>query len=287
MLNVIAITPTLGAEVCDVDLVGDISEALFQSIASALWRYQVLFFRNQNLTQNEFACFSRRFGSLMKHPVPSKRHPTIDELTQVRADETSKHVFGDGWHSDQSALAIPPSLSLLYVNTLPEVGGDTLWCSTYAAYEKLSEPFKALVNGLTAFHNNLKPSKGYILAPNGAMAHNEHPVVIRHPITGRNALFVNRFATTHIPQLAWGESEALLGYLYSHIEHVRFQCRFRWSKNTIAIWDNRCTQHTVVWDYFPSVREALRATVVGEVPVAAFPDLAVKINEPVDRKTIR
>lgn len=118
------------------------------------------------------------------------------------------------------------------------------------------------------------------------MAHNEHPVVVRHPVTQRCSLFVNRLATTHIPQLAWPESEALLAFLYSHMEQPRFQCRFRWSKDTIAIWDNRCTQHTVVWDYFPQVREAVRVTTEGTAPIAAFPDLAIKSNELVVRTKV-
>lgn len=272
MLKILPLTPALGAEITGMDLSRPMSTDEFRSISNAMLEHQVIFFRNQTLSNEAFVAWGERFGPLMKHPAASKQHPDLDKLAVVRADETTRNAFGEGWHSDQSALPEPPTISMLYLNTLPDVGGDTLWSSTYRAYETLSAPMKQLVNTLSVFHNNLKPNRGYVFTGSGRVMHFEQPLVIRHPDTQRCALFANRLATTHIPQLTWAESEALLAFLYAHIEQPRFQCRFRWTKNALAMWDNRCTQHTAVWDYFPQVREGVRLTVQGQPLIAAFPD---------------
>jgi taurine dioxygenase len=273
------VTPTIGAEISGVDLKQPLSAGIVRAIKQALWDHQVIFFRNQRLTAEALHAFAKRLGRLSAHPSTKFRHPRIHELTFVTADETSTQVFGLGWHTDQSAQETPPIASLLYVTEAPDLGGDTLWSSMYAAYEALSQPMKTFLGGLTAFHNGLKPAQGYVMAPANTMLHNEHPVVTRHPETGRPALFVNRFQTTHIPQLTWSESEALLSFLYAHAEQPRFQCRFRWRDNSLALWDNRAAQHTVVWDYYPKVRRALRATLAGPAVLAMDPVRALKTNE--------
>ena len=279
MLKITPLTPMIGAEIGAIDLSRPVADEEFATIKQALLKYQVIFFRNQTLSNEAFVAWGERFGPLMKHPAASKHHPDLDKLAVVRADETTRNAFGEGWHSDQSALPEPPTISMLYINTLPDVGGDTLWSSTYGAYDALSAPVKRLVNTLSVFHNNLKPNRGYVFTGSGRVMHFEQPLVIRHPDTQRCALFANRLATTHIPQLAWAESEALLAFLYAHIEQPRFQCRFRWSKNTVALWDNRCTQHTAVWDYFPQVREGVRLTVRGHALAAAFPEQVAWTDE--------
>jgi len=150
-------------------------------------------------------------------------------------------------------------------------GGDTLFANMHLAYEMLSAPMKALLDGLTAVHDGSIPwVQGYGYAPNDQeFAKNEHPVVIRHPETGRKTLYVNRGFTSHIKQLTRFESTALLEMLYRHIEMQQvLSCRVRWTPNTLVFWDNRCTQHHAVWDYFPLDRAGYRVSVVGERPAA-------------------
>jgi taurine dioxygenase len=264
--EVTPLTPTIGAEITGVKLGARLSDGAFEAIQDALFRHQVLFFREQKLSPSSFLAFARRFGPVTPHPSLRYKHAEHEELAVVRADETSQHVFGLGWHADQTAQETPPLLSMLYLTEAPALGGDTLWSSMYAAYDALSEPMKAFLATLTAAHNSLKPLEGYIMGASRNMIHNEHPVITRHPVTGRPSIFVNRTMTTNIPQLRWAESEALLSFLYQHAEAPRFQCRFRWTADTVAIWDNRSTQHTVVWDYAPQVRQAVRATVEGPRP---------------------
>ena len=165
----------------------------------------------------------------------------------VHADEKSKHVAGEEWHSDVSCDAEPPMGSILYLTEVPPEGGDTLFASMYAAYDKLSPPMQRLVEGLTAIHDG-EPS---IAAASGTtrarhFPEAEHPVVRTHPVTGRKALFVNRNFTTGIKGLSRLESEALLSFLYQHVETPEFQCRFRWqptrsrSGTTAAPSTTRC-----------------------------------------------
>lgn len=147
---------------------------------------------------------------------------------------------------------------------------DTLFASMYAAYETLSRPMQRMLEGLTAVHDGSKPWSTYgYKVPDTPYPKSEHPVVAVHPETGRKLLFVNRGFTTHIVQLPGAESEALLGFLYRHVEHPRFMCRFRWQANSVAFWDNRCTQHQAIWDYFPARRSGHRITINGTRPVAA------------------
>jgi len=264
------LTPTLGAEVTQVDL-RDRRPAAIAAIKKALVEHQVLFFRDQDLAPEEFLALGKAMGTISFHPSYKKRHPTVPELTVVEATPTSTVVFGEGWHADQTCQIAPPSVALLHVTELPPAGGDTIWSSATAAYEALSEPMKHFARGLTAYHNGVKPTRGYVMAPVNEMLHNEHPVVIAHPVTKRPVLFVNRIMVTHIPQLTWNESERVLALLYEHVAEPRFHVRFRWSRNTVAIWDNLSTQHTVVWDYHGHSRRAFRLTLEGTKPVAADP----------------
>ena len=158
--------------------------------------------------------------------------------------------------------------SILYLTEIPPIGGDTLFASMYAAYERLSDPIKALVEGLTATHDGepvYRGRFGYAL-PEKGFPQAVHPVVRTHPVTGRKALFVNGNFTTRIDGLGKIESDALLQMLCRHAETAEFQCRFRWQKNSIAFWDNRCVQHHAMWDYYPQHRHGYRVTVEGDKP---------------------
>ena len=158
--------------------------------------------------------------------------------------------------------------SILYLTEMPPDGGDTLFASMYAAYDKLSAPIKRLVEGLTAIHDGehglSRPLR--LRRRRQGFPKAEHPVVRTHPVTGKKALFVNRDFTTRIKELSRLESDALLEMLYRHAETPEFQCRFRWQANSIAFWDNRCVQHHAMWDYFPQRRHGHRVTIKGDRP---------------------
>ena len=160
--------------------------------------------------------------------------------------------------------------SILYIKQSPPHGGDTLFASMYAAYDALSERMKTYLDGLIAMHDGEPVYRGlfsnYGVADKPSYPHAEHPVVRTHPVTGKKALYVNRGFTTHIVGIPRDESDAILRYLYDHAENPLFQCRFRWSENAIAFWDNRCAQHRAMWDYWPHTRSGNRVTIKGERP---------------------
>lgn len=267
-IEVKKLAPHIGAEIEGVDLARPLGERQFQEIHDAWMENLVIFFRDQHLTPGQHKDFGRRFGNLHMHPAPLgivEGHP---EILPIKADEDSTRVAGEAWHSDVSCEAEPPMGSILYMHEIPPVGGDTLFASMYAAYKALSEPMKRLLNGMTAVHDGghvyaqRKPGPGR----SAESPRNEHPVVRTHPVTGRQALFVNYGFTTRIVQLSKNESDALLQMLFRHVENPTFQCRFRWQKNSVAFWDNRSCQHHALWDYYPQRRFGHRVTVAGDKP---------------------
>ena len=143
-----------------------------------------------------------------------------------------------------------------------------MFANMYAAYEALSPPMRDFLAGLTAVHDGEKLYRGRYTSDDRGRVYPraEHPVVRTHPVTGRQALFVNSFFTTRIVQLRAEESDALLQFLFRHIETPEFACRFRWEKNSVAFWDNRSAQHHALWDYFPHTRHGYRVTVKGDRP---------------------
>lgn len=158
--------------------------------------------------------------------------------------------------------------SILHIRTLPDVGGDTMFANMYAAYEALSAPMQKLLAGLNAVHDGELLYRGRYTSADAGRVYPKatHPVIRTHPVTGRQALFVNSFFTSHIEGLKKAESEALLAFLFRHIETPEFACRFRWEKDSVAFWDNRSTQHHALWDYFPATRSGTRVTVQGDRP---------------------
>jgi taurine dioxygenase len=190
---------------------------------------------------------------------------------KIYADKDSPRVNGEGWHSDVSCDLEPPMGSILHIRQCPPSGGDTLFANMYAAYDSLSERMKTYLDGLTALHDGEPIYRGlyanYGVADRPAYPHAEHPVVRTHPVTAKKALYVNSGFTRHIVGIPRDESDAILSYLYKHAENPLFQCRFRWSENAIAFWDNRCAQHRALWDYWPHTRAGTRVTVKGERPV--------------------
>jgi taurine dioxygenase len=267
-IQVDKLTPLVGAEVRGVDLSRPLDERTFKEIHAALVDNGVIFFRDQHLTPEQQKAFGRLFGELHVHPAAPSLLEGHPEILVIHADETSKHVAGENWHSDVSCDPEPPMGSILYMHELPPVGGDTLFASMYAAYDALSEPMKRFLEPLTAMHEGEHVYRGrYGVDDTGRVfPRAEHPVVRTHPVSGRKALFVNGGFTTRIVQLRRAESDAVLQFLYRHVETPEFQCRFRWQVNSVAFWDNRCAQHHAMWDYFPQRRHGHRVTVKGDRP---------------------
>ena len=203
--------------------------------------WQVLVFRNQELTREQHKDFGRSFGPLHVHPLHQSseyKGGHDPEILVVKTTQKSKYTAGDGWHTDVSCDEQPPMASMLYIKEIPECGsgGDTLFADMYRAYETLSERMQQL---------------------------------IRHPETGRKALFVNSGFTSHIRGLRRWESRGLLDMLFERVATtVSLTCRVRWEPNTLTLWDNRCTQHHAVWDYYPQSRFGERVSIVGSRPVA-------------------
>jgi taurine dioxygenase len=268
-IEVRKLTPHIGAEIHGVDLAQPLDERTFKEIHDALIDNGVIFFRDQQLTVEQHKAFGRLFGELHMHPAAPKEVEGHPEILVIHADEKSKHVAGEVWHTDVSCDLEPPLGSILYMHELPPVGGDTLFASMYAAYDALSEPIKRFLEPLTAMHEGEHVYRGrYGVKDEGKVFPKaEHPVVRTHPVSGRKGLYVNSGFTTKIVGLKRPESDALLQFLYRHIETPEFQCRFRWQVNSIAFWDNRCVQHHAMWDYFPQRRHGHRVTVKGDKPV--------------------
>ncbi len=271
-ISIQPLTRAIGAEARGVDLREPLSPGALKEIHDAWITHQVIFFRDQDLTLEQHIEFGRRFGDLHVHPnVPS--HPDHPEILVIHADKNSKFVAGQGWHSDVSCEIEPPKGSILRLTRTPESGGgDTLFASMYAAYDALSDHWKNFLSGLTAVHESahVHGARRYGIKAedtrDGEFPHAEHPVVRTHPESGRKGLYVNAGFTTRIRGMKRDESRATLDFLFRHMEHPDFQCRFRWSPHSIAMWDNRCAQHLATWDYYPEVRHGYRVTLCGDRP---------------------
>jgi taurine dioxygenase len=262
------LTPTIGAEICGLDLTVPLSDGQIETIRRALLDHLVIFFRDQALTPGQHKAFARRFGELHIHPAPLGILDGDPEVIIVQADEHSQRIAGEVWHSDVSCDPEPPMASILHLKEVPPVGGDTLFANMYAAYEALSPPLQRFLSGLTAVHDGARNYAGRTTAAERDTEYPraEHPVVRTHPITDWPTLFVNRMFTTRIVELQQKESDAVLEMLYLHIENPQFHCRFRWQPNSVAFWDNRCVQHQALWDYFPQRRYGHRVTIAGDAP---------------------
>ena len=264
------VTPMIGAEIHGVDL-DDLRDSDFEVIRDALMAHCVLFFRDQDISIESQKALGARFGELVAHPNDPglEGHP---EVMRIHADENSVRATGEQWHSDVSCDPVPPMGSLFRMHVTPESGGDTLFANMYAAYEALSDRMRGLLEGLRAVHDGgpyYREVNRLIGRDDGGRAYPsaEHPVIRTHPVTGRRALFVNQMFTQHIVDLPPSESRAILEFLFAHVGRPDFQCRFRWRMNSMALWDNRCTQHHAIWDYWPATRTGYRVTIRGEAPV--------------------
>lgn len=265
-----ALTPEIGAEIIGIDISRPLSASVINEIHRAFYEYKVIFFRDQNLDHDSQKAFARTFGKLHVHPTERaiEGHP---EILRIHADENSRMVSGEHWHSDVSCDAEPPLGTVLYMHTVPATGGDTLFADMTAAFNALSENYKSFLAQLTAVHDGqhgftTRFTKGNSQDERKSFPRNSHPVVRTHPVTKEKSLFVNPGFTTHIEGLSRSESDSVLSFLHEHCQKVEFQVRFKWKPNSVAFWDNRCTQHRAIWDYFPEKRSGFRVTVQGDRP---------------------
>ena len=271
LIDVREYSPALGAEIRGISVADGVSLVEFHEIRKAFLQYQVLFFRGQQeISPERHIEFGKLFGDLHAHPA-APTMPGYPQIFEIHAHRESKIANGEFWHSDVSCDEQPPLGTMLQLHVVPPSGGDTLFSNMYAAYDALSAPMKKMLRKLSAYHESAHVYRGRysdrgrtdddIQCPAAT-----HPVVRKHPESGRLALFVNRTFTTRINELGAAESRAVLDFLFDHAEHVDFQIRYRWSINDLAFWDNRCCQHRAIWDYWPQERKGRRVTIKGDRP---------------------
>ncbi|MBK87318.1 MAG: taurine dioxygenase [Gammaproteobacteria bacterium] len=250
------------------------SDQLYAQVRHALNEHEVLFFRDQDTAPKVFAKFAKRFGDVLDHPAyATTAQSDAVQILESTAENPSKIEI---WHSDMTFMQQPPSFTLLQGQIIPEVGGDTLWASATAAFASLSKEIQDLLTPLTAVHDFAHGFAESLAEPGGAerlapaIAQNppvEHPLVRTHPETGAKSIYVNRLFTTRIKQLTALESEHLLNFLYGHVIADEHTVRLSWQPGTVAIWDNRSTQHKPVNDFFPQHRKMHRVTLRGDRPI--------------------
>ena len=237
-----------------------IDEVAARRLVDGLATHLVLFLPGLAPTIEQFRDLGARFGELEVHPYLPKVDEAVPEIVELDSEVAPK---ADLWHTDVTFSESPPVAALLHMVDGPAFGGDTMWINTLDVYDTLSEPLKAMLEGLTCTHHD---ARGTLTA--------EHPVVRVQPGTGRKSLFVNKQFSRRIPQLSRPESQMLLAHLFRWQEQVRFSCRWRWSTGDVVIWDERFTLHAVV-DDTKERRLLHRATVLGDGASLAVPDAPV------------
>ena len=276
------LTTHIGAEIGGIDLAEAArNDDLFAEIRAALLEHKVLFLRDQTIERNDHVAFAERFGALEDHPVAGS-DPDHPGLVRIYKDENSQpDYYENSWHSDASWRDAPPMGCVLRCVACPPVGGDTMWTNMATAYADLPDHVKAVIAPLKARHS-IEASFGARMpeeqrhALKARFPDAEHPVVRTHPETGEKILFVNGF-TTHFTNfhtaenVRFGQDYApgaaqLLSYLVGRAAIPEYQVRWRWQPNSVAIWDNRSTQHYAVADYAPTVRRMERAGIIGDRP---------------------
>jgi taurine dioxygenase len=273
MLKINPMAGALGAEIVGLDLSQDLSPENVSRVRELLNEYEVIFFRDQDISPARQKALALCFGPLQTHPA----YETVAGFPEVTILESTaeKPTKIERWHSDMTFRQHPPMGTVLRYVIIPARGGDTLWASMTAAYNNLSAPMQAFLEGLTAIHDFAHGFRESLAEPGGrerlaeAVAANppvRHPVIRTHPETGRKVIFVNSLFTTHIEGLRREESDAVLQFLFQHVTTPEYTCRFKWEPHSIAIWDNRSTQHKPINDYFPAHRRLQRITIDGDKP---------------------
>ena len=289
-LTVTQLSGTIGAEIRGIDLTRRLDPETVDTVRALLLEHKVIFFPGQHLEPAQHVSLARHFGE------PTPAHPVLPGLAGFpevfEIDYTAYRRFfshGDrtqqydatGWHTDVTFVERPPLGSILNAVVIPPAGGDTLFCDQQAAYEGLSAPIRALVDGLTAVHSGEQQFEKILAdtskrgrtaeaewddAPYTELKPVEHPVVRTHPETGARSLFVNRGFTSSIKGLSKRESDALLALLFEHSTRPEYVARYHWHTGDLGFWDNRTTQHAVVPDFGDQHRVIQRVTLRGDAP---------------------
>lgn len=279
-LAISPVTSTIGSVIDGVDLVSPLDAKTVAAIRQVLLDRGVVFFRGQDLTSEQMHAFVSNFGS----PINIDYFGDPAEGTQLKAAAPDEIVTGSltatrrgtaVWHTDITWIPRPPFATVLRAASVPPVGGDTCWADMEAAYDALSEPMKRMLDGLTAV-NSMQPTidreqllkQAALVKGLPKVVETIHPVITVHPETGRKAIYVNECTTLRIVELSPIESMQVLAALFMHIRTPDFQCRWRWSANDLAFWDNRSVQHYAVPDY-EEARVMQRIELAGQVPAAA------------------
>ena len=273
-IEVNRLTPAIGAEISGIDLSKPLTESASDAIYRLILEHQVLFFKDQQLSPFSHLAMA---DSLGEPGPPHPLYPHVPECPEVMVLQFDGDNPQDTnvWHTDLTFKGNGPFASILYSREVPPVGGDTLWASLTAAYEALPEGIKAdiadlrAVNDMGDFRNDFtvgEPDGDADSLNDGhaLMGSAIHPLARRHPATGKLCLFCNPAFTVHIVGMSATDSARLLSYLFSHATQPEFQVRFRWDKDVVAIWDNRCTMHNALYDYAPHRRTMHRVTVLND-----------------------
>ena len=249
------ISGALGAEVKGIDL-KDSSIENWNVINDLLLEHKVLFFRNQNITSEEQLNLARKFGPLERH-IYVKGREKYPEILRIIKEPDEKQQWGETWHTDVSYNPKPTKVIMLRSIKIPPVGGDTMFSNMELAYETLDDKIKNKIDDKKAIHSSLGAAAfvdAYkAMEGNGNLKEysNSHPVVRTHPETGKKILYVNSMYTKKILDLDEDESDHILNHIFKHQERLDFTCRFKWTENAVAIWDNRSTLHQGLTDFFP------------------------------------
>jgi taurine dioxygenase len=275
-IQVEPVSREIGAEIIGVDIAEGIGDEQFTELKQAFSDYGVIFLRDQDITPDQHIEFARRWGGINVNRF-FKHLDTHPEIAEVRKEPQQKSNIGATWHTDHSYDQIPAMGSILYALEVPVLGGDTLFSSMYAACEALSDGLKKTLLGMRAEHSSRhvfgeqayvdldqEDIGGRLGNTSAAIQDAVHPVIIRHPLSGRSALYVNGNFTVRFEGWTSAESRPLLDYLYAHARQNEFTCRFKWQKGSMAIWDNRATHHCALNDYHGELRLMHRITIEGE-----------------------
>ncbi len=264
----------LGAEVSGVDLSKPLDAQTVDEIKEALFRYLVIFIREQDIAPEQYLDFARHFGEILPYPLVQglDNYPDIVPVLKLPHETVN---FGGLWHADTTYLDEPPMGTMLLAHELPPYGGDTIWANMYLAYDTLSGGMKRMLDGLTAVFSSEKAGVTATRedrrndAPkddSGLQTTAEHPVIRTHPVTGKKILFINFGHTVRFKDMTEAESKPILNYLFAHQKKPEFTCQIRWRPGTIAFWDNRASQHNPINDYHGYRRLMHRITLAGEKP---------------------
>lgn len=271
-MEIIPQASTLGAEIRGIDLSAKISDSLYEKINQAFLDYQVIFFRDQELSHRQYQDFASRFGPLQEYMFADgiDGYPFITEIVKT---ETETESFGSFWHSDSTYLERPPKATMLYAMQVPPRGGDTLFADMLAVYENLSAGMKKALEGLKVVNSASVVARDediyqQLKSKNSDKKNQQaiHPLIRTHGETGNKAIYVNAIHSLRIDGMTVAESQPILQYLFERVEIPEYSFRLHWQQYTLALWDNRCTQHYALNDYHGYRRVMHRIIIQGERP---------------------